>query len=126
MISAFLPPSSHTTFFMCRWPGWTMAATRLISRPTALEPVKAMTATSGWATSRAPTSSPSPGRSWKTPVGAPAARSASARRHATPGVCSAGFRITGLPAASAATVIPHGMASGKFHGAMTTVTPLPW
>ena len=60
------------------------------------------------------------------PARAPAATSASASRHATAGVCSAGFRITGLPAASAATVIPHGMASGKFHGAMTAVTPLPW
>ena len=42
------------------------------------------------------------------------------------GVCSAGFRTTGLPVTSAATVMPVGMASGKFHGAMTTPTPLPW
>ena len=34
--------------------------------------------------------------------------------------------MTGLPAASAATVMPVGMARGKFHGEMTTVTPLPW
>ena len=40
------------------------------------------------------------------------------------GVCSAGLRITGLPATSAATVMPAGMASGKFHGAMTAVDAL--
>jgi hypothetical protein len=34
--------------------------------------------------------------------------------------------MTGLPAASAATVMPVGMARGKFHGAITAVTPLPW
>ena len=39
------------------------------------------------------------------------------------GVCSAGFTITVLPATSAALVMPVRMASGKFHGAMTTATP---
>ena len=42
------------------------------------------------------------------------------------GVCSAGLRMTGLPAASAATDMPQGMAIGKFHGEITAVTPLPW
>ncbi len=69
MIRAFLPPSSQTTFLMWRWPGWGWAARRLISRPTGFEPVKAITATSGCSTSRAPTSSPRPGRSWNTPGG---------------------------------------------------------
>ena len=85
-----------------------------------------MTATSGCSTSRAPTTSPTPGRNWTTPGGEPAATSASTSRHATSGVCSAGLRMTGFPAASAAVTIPAGMASGKFHGAMTAVTPLPW
>ena len=39
------------------------------------------------------------------------------------GDCSAGFSTAALPAASAATVIPHGMASGKFQGAITAATP---
>ena len=39
------------------------------------------------------------------------------------GDCSAGLRITVLPATSAATVMPVGIASGKFQGGMTTATP---
>ena len=40
-----------------------------------------------------------------------------------PGDCSAGLSTTALPAARAAPVIPAGIASGKFHGAMTAATP---
>jgi len=36
------------------------------------------------------------------------------------GDCSAGFITTVLPVTTAATVIPARIASGKFHGAMTT------
>ena len=39
------------------------------------------------------------------------------------GDCSAGLRITVFPATSAATVMPLGIASGKFQGGMTTATP---
>ena len=39
------------------------------------------------------------------------------------GVCSAGLRTTALPVASAAETMPHAIASGKFHGAITPVTP---
>ena len=42
------------------------------------------------------------------------------------GVCSAGLKHTVLPATSAAVTMPVGMASGKFHGAMTTPTPRAW
>ncbi len=45
---------------------------------------------------------------------------------AMPGVCSAGLTITVLPMTSAATVMPQQMASGKFHGLMTTATPRGW
>ena len=38
----------------------------------------------------------------------------------------AGFTITGLPATRAALVMPVRMASGKFHGAMTSATPRGW
>ena len=40
-----------------------------------------------------------------------------------PGDCSAGFSTTALPAASAAAVMPQGIASGKFQGAITAATP---
>ena len=39
------------------------------------------------------------------------------------GDCSAGFMTTVLPVTSAAAVMPVRIASGKFHGAMTTATP---
>ena len=39
------------------------------------------------------------------------------------GDCSAGFKTTVLPATRAATVMPVGIASGKFQGGMTTATP---
>ena len=39
------------------------------------------------------------------------------------GDCSAGLRIAALPVTRAATVIPHGIASGKFQGGITTATP---
>ena len=40
-----------------------------------------------------------------------------------PGVCSAGLKTTALPVTSAAATMPGGIASGKFHGAITTPTP---
>ena len=42
---------------------------------------------------------------------------------ATTGDCSAGFMMTVFPVTSAATVMPVSIASGKFHGAITAVTP---
>ena len=39
------------------------------------------------------------------------------------GDCSAGLSKAAFPAASAATVIPVGIASGKFQGGMITATP---
>ena len=45
------------------------------------------------------------------------------RCQAMTGDCSAGLRITVLPVTSAATVMPQGMARGKFQGGMTTATP---
>ena len=87
----------------------------MISRPTALDPVNAIAWTPGCPTSIAP-ASPWPGRSESAPGGTPASRSASTRRSAQPGDCSAGLRTTELPAASAAVVIPAAIANGKFQG----------
>ena len=42
---------------------------------------------------------------------------------AQPGVCSAGLRITALPVASPAAIIPSGIATGKFQGEITATTP---
>ncbi len=84
--------------------------------------MKATTCTRGSATSAAP-ASPNPGRSDSASGGSPAAWSASTSASALAGDCSAGFSTTALPAASAAAVIPQGIASGKFQGAITAATP---
>ena len=43
-----------------------------------------------------------------------------------PNVGPAGLISTGLPVTSAAVVIPHRIARGKFQGLMTTATPRGW
>ena len=55
-ITQFLPPVSATTRFRCGCASGVSAAARTISRPTALEPVKATTCTRGSLTSAAPAS----------------------------------------------------------------------
>jgi hypothetical protein len=39
------------------------------------------------------------------------------------GDCSAGLRITELPAASAGLIFQHAISSGKFHGTTQATTP---
>ena len=51
------------------------------------------------------------------------ARSACDEPQRAAGDCSAGLSTTALPVASAAAVIPHGIASGKFQGEITAATP---
>ena len=65
------PPSSSVTLFSAR------PALAPISRPTAVEPVKAILSTSGWSTSAAPVS-PSPVITFSTPSGMPASSASSA------------------------------------------------
>ncbi len=107
---------------MCSWPGAGLAAVSMISSPTGSDPVNAIVSTRGSATSAAP-ASPSPGSSEIAPDGTPPARRACTSRNAHAGDCSAGLSTTAFPVASAAAVIPHGIASGKFHGEITAVTP---
>ena len=119
---AFLPPISAMTRLMWRWPGTTLAARSRICRPTAQEPVNAIVWMRGSATSALPASSP-PGSRCSASSGTPPACSASTTALAHAGVCSAGLRTTALPVASAALTMPAAIASGKFHGAITPVTP---
>ena len=122
---AFLPPISAITRFTSRLPGDAVAAVAcaLIASPTAREPVKATSAVSGCETSVGPTSSPRPGRKASAAGGTPASSSISCSRSAISDDCSAGFITTVLPVTSAAVVMPARIASGKFHGAITTATP---
>ena len=55
--------------------------------------------------------------------GTPPARNARTSSNAHAGDCSAGLSTTAFPVASAAAVIPAGIARGKFHGEMTATTP---
>ena len=114
---ALLPPSSRVTRLMLA------AAPAAIERPTSVEPVKAILATSGWSTSRWPHSRPGPATTSRTPSGSPASSASSAKRSAVSGVSSAGLRTTVLPAASAGPIFQEAIVSGKFQGVMSPTTP---
>ena len=99
---ADLPPSSSVTRLIVA------AAPAAIERPTSVEPVKAILATSGCSTRRCPHVAPGPTTTLTTPSGSPPR--APARRSAArvSGVSSAGFSTTVLPAASAGRELPRG------------------
>ena len=114
---ALLPPSSRVTRLI-----WS-AQPAMTDRPTSVEPVKHTLRTAGWATKRAPTTLPLPGRISRTPSGRPASSASSPMRNALSGVSSAGLTTTVLPAASAGANPQAAIAMGKFHGTMTPTTP---
>ena len=111
-----LPPSSSVTRFSAR------PALAPISRPTAVEPVKAILSTPRWSTSAAPVS-PSPVMTLMTPGGKPASRASSPIRRALSGVCSAGLSTTVQPAARAGAIFQAAISMGKFHGTIWPHTP---
>ena len=82
------------------------AAPRMTSRPTSVEPVKPIFATSGCSTSRAPTTDPLPTSTLTTPSEIPASSASSTSRSAESGVSSAGFGLTVFPHASAGPELP--------------------
>ena len=111
-----LPPSSSVTrLSIC-------PAFAPISRPTAVEPVKAILSTPGCSTIAAPVS-PKPVTMFTTPSGSPASWTSCPSRSAVSGVCSAGFRTTVQPAASAGAIFHAAISSGKFHGMICPQTP---
>ena len=112
-----LPPSSSVSRLTLP------AAIRMISRPTAVEPVKAIFRTSGWLASRAPTTWPSPGTTFRTPGGSPHSCAILANSSSVSGVCSSGLTTMVLPAASAGPIFHMASSSGKFHGTMAAHTP---
>ena len=88
-------------------------------------PVRMTELTSGWFTSSRPSLPPEQGTNCSAFFETPARQKHWHNSHPTSTVSDAGLRITVLPAASAAATPPHGMAIGKFHGDITTTTPLP-
>ncbi len=85
------------------------SATRL---PTAVEPVKEVMATSGWATRCSPASRPVPLTMLITPSGRPASMAAWANIREVSGVTSAGLSTTVLPAAIAGRIFQAAIWSG--------------
>ncbi len=77
-------------------------------------PVSSTRSTAGWATSSRPRASSSRSTSWRSECGTPASQSTSARSAPHRLASGAGLSTTPLPAASAASTPPAGMATGKF------------
>ncbi|GAA5228448.1 hypothetical protein GCM10025778_29820 [Paeniglutamicibacter antarcticus] len=77
------------------------AASAMILRPTAVEPVKETIAISRWATRCSPTSRPRPAMMLMTPSGIPAALAASSKSNDVLGVFSAGLSTIVFPSAIA-------------------------
>ena len=61
-----------------------------------------------------------------TPSGTPASLSSSASASAVSGVSSAGLSTTGQPAARAGPILRVAIAAGKFHGVISSDTPIGW
>ncbi len=114
---ADLPPSSRVTRLIVP------AAPAAIPRPTSVDPVKAIFATSGCSTRRCPQTDPGPATTLRTPSGMPASTAIRSSSIAVSGVSSAGLRTTVLPAASAGAVFQDVITSGKFHGTISPTTP---
>ena len=114
---ADLPPSSSVTRLIVA------AAPAAIPRPTSVEPVKAILATSGCSTSRRPQTLPGPTTTFSTPSGRPASTAIRSSSIALSGVSSAGLSTIVLPAASAGATFQEAIVSGKFQGTISPTTP---
>ena len=100
-----LPPSS-------RWTRLTVsAAVRAIVLPVSTSPVMETIPIPGCSTIRCPTGTPSPVTTWSTPGGMTSWASWT-KRSSDSGVCSDGFRIWRLPAASAGPIFQTAIISG--------------
>ena len=110
------PPSSSDSFFPVP-----AVATRM-SRPTSVDPVKAILSTPGCATSAAPVR-PSPVMMLTTPAGSPASTHSSANSSAVSEVNSAGLSTTVFPIAMAGAIFQASMSIGKFQGMICPATP---
>ena len=86
-------------------------------------PVKITALTRSSVTSPWPTASSVVGTNCNTSLGIPASQSTWQSFQPTSTASGAGLIRTTLPAMTAANMPPHGMASGKFHGGVTSTTP---
>ena len=103
-----LPPHSSQTRLRFDSPEYVMK--RL---PVAVEPVKATQSTSGCRPSARPATGPAPGSTWNAPAAMPACSTSAASRIALRDDCSAGLRMTLLPAASAGATFQAAISRGS-------------
>ena len=94
----------------------------MMSRPVVVSPVKAILAMRFDEASGLPASSPKPLTTLSTPFGSRSPMT-SMRTMIEAGVCSAGFKTTQLPAASAGASFHTAIRIGKFHGMIWPTTP---
>jgi hypothetical protein len=111
-----LPPSSSVTGMMLS------EAYCMISRPVVVSPVKAILAMRGDEARGLPASTPKPFTTLSTPSGSRSPMTSMTLR-IDHGVCSAGFKITQLPAASAGASFQVAIRIGKFQGMIWPTTP---
>src|SRR6478735_1113747 len=107
MMFGFFPPSSSDSFLNIG------AATRAISSPVAVPPVKDIAFTSLWATIAEPTFGPVPWTMFRTPAGRPASIHIFDSIYAVIGVTSEGFATTVQPAARAGAIFHVNRYSGR-------------
>ncbi len=110
------PPSSSVMRFTVS------AALRMISWPTAVEPVKAILSMPGCFTIARPTA-PGPVTILITPAGTPASTANFPNRNVVNDVWLAGFQTMVLPQASAGPSFHEANSSGKFQGTIIPTTP---
>ena len=116
-----LPPNSSETFLIV------FAHCPIKSLPTSVEPVNESLRTIGLLVISPPifgASSASPVTTLSTPAGRPTRSASTITERADSGVCSAGLSTIEQPAASAGAALRVGIADGKFHGVIPTVTPI--
>src|SRR5680860_248640 len=110
------PPNSIVTGFRF------LDAYCIINCPVVVSPVKATLSTRGLDARGFPASGPKPCSTLNTPGGNKWAIF-SAKNVAEAGVCSAGFKITQFPAASAPATFQANISNGKFQGIIWATTP---
>ena len=96
----------------------------MIAAPVRVSPVNVIASTPGWRVSNSPAEpGPKPWITLYTPLGTPTAFITSPSSVAVAGVSSEGFTTTVLPQASAGPTFQVISSSGRFHGAITAITP---
>lgn len=116
--TGLFPPNSRIILFRFDY-----ELEAIILLPTADDPVNEIIEILGWFDIASPAIGPSPGTTFKTPLGNPASLQISANLRIVSGVTSDGFSTTQFPAAREGPNFHSAIRRGKFQGAMRPTTP---